>query len=166
MHVVFSIESPSQKDSRLYHRMDRWLTTHNASANDTVTSIAQDESIVAPRAQPLLDKGTVLLDRLRHKEFCCLLIAKRTRTAYASELLEASQQLRISLANVSRKRMSSPSLVVLEPTSPWVNVDAGTSSPVFARHPKSIPVRATGIKRARMRSQRLRVAPAPGAVSS
>jgi hypothetical protein len=58
------MESPPQQDSRLCHRMDRWLTTYNASANDTATSIAQDEGIVAPNTQPLLDKDTVLLDRL------------------------------------------------------------------------------------------------------
>jgi hypothetical protein len=57
MHVVLAMESPPQQDSRLCHRMDRWLTTQNASANDTATSIAQDEGIVAPRAQPLLGAG-------------------------------------------------------------------------------------------------------------
>lgn len=144
MHVVLAMESPPQQDSRLCHRMNRWLTAHNTPANDTATSIAQDEGIVAPRAQPLLDKGTVSLDRLRQKDLCSLLIAKCTRTAYACELLKASQQLRISLANVSRQRMPSPSLVVLEPTSPWVNGDMGTSSPISAGHPESIPFREPG----------------------
>ncbi len=80
----------------------------------------------------MLDKGTMLLDRLRHKGFCGLLIEERARTTYAGGPLEASQQLRISMANVSRKRMPSPFLVVLEPTSSWVNVDAGTSPPCQA----------------------------------
>jgi len=132
MNVIFPMRSPPQKDSRICHRMNRLLTTNNASANDNATSIVQDECIVAPRAQPLLDKGTMLLDRLRHKGFCGLLIEERARTTYACGLLEASQQLRISMANVSRKRMPSPFLVVLEPTSSWVNVDAGTSPPCQA----------------------------------
>jgi hypothetical protein len=136
MHVILPMERPPQKDARICHRMDRLLTTNKASANDTATSILQDECIVAPRAQPLLDKGTILLDRLRHKGFCGLLIEERARTTYMCELLEASQQLRISMANVSRQRMPSPSLVVLEPTSSWVNVDAGTSSPLSASAPE------------------------------
>jgi hypothetical protein len=135
MHVILPMERPPQKDARICHRMDRLLTTNKASANDTATSILQDECIVAPRAQPLLDKGTILLDRLRHKGFCGLLIEERARTTYTCELLEASQQLRISMTNVSRKCMPSPFLVVLEPTSSWVNVDAGTSS-LPARHPE------------------------------
>ena len=129
MNVILPMQSPPQKDSRIYHRMDRLLTTNNASANDTATSIVQDECIVAPRVQPLLDKGTVLLDRLRHKGLCSLLIEERARTTYACGLLEASQQLHISLANVSRQSMPSPSLVVLEPTSPSADVDTGASSP-------------------------------------
>lgn len=111
------MQSPPQQDARTGHRMDRLLTTDNASANDTATSILQDEYIVAPRAQPWLDKDTVLLDRLRQKGLCSLLLEERARTTYACGLLEASEQLRISLANVSRQSMSSPSLVVLEPVS-------------------------------------------------
>jgi hypothetical protein len=64
MHVVLAVQSPPQQDSCPCHRMDRWLTAHNASANDTAISIAHDEGIVAPRAQPLLDKNMVVLDRL------------------------------------------------------------------------------------------------------
>lgn len=97
--------------------MERLHTTNNASANDTATGILQNESIVAPRVQPLLDKGTVLLDRLRHEGLCGLLIEERARTTYACRLLEASQQLRISFANVSREIMPSPSIVVVQPTS-------------------------------------------------
>src|SRR5438445_7980751 len=132
MNVILPMPSPPQKDSRIRHRMDRLLTTNNTLANDTATNIVQDKGIVAPRTQPLLDKGTVLLDRLRHKGLCSRLIGKRTRTAYACGLLEASQQLRLSLAHVSHKSMPSPSLVVLEPTSPWTDVDASTSSPLSA----------------------------------
>lgn len=91
MHVILPLESPPQKDARICHRMDRLLTTNKASANDTATGILQDECIVAPRAQPLLDKGTILLDRLRHKGCCGLLIAERARTTYACGLVEASQ---------------------------------------------------------------------------
>ena len=136
MNVILPMQSPPQKDSRICHRIDRLLTTHNASANDTATSILQDECVVAPRAQPLLDKGTVSLDCLRHQGLRGRLIEERARTTYASGLLEASQQLRISLANVSRQGMPSPSLVVLEPIPPWVDVDARTSSPLSARHPE------------------------------
>jgi hypothetical protein len=136
MNVIFPMPSPPQQDSRLRHRMDRLLTTNNTLANDTATSIMQDKGIVTPRTQPLLDKGTVVLDRLHHKRLCSRLIGKRTRTTYACGLLEARQQLRLSLANVSHKSMPAPSLVVLEPTSPWTDIDAGTSSPRSARHPE------------------------------
>jgi hypothetical protein len=64
MHVILPLESAPQNDARIGHRMDRLLTTNKASANDTATGILQDECIVAPKAQPLLDKGTILLDRL------------------------------------------------------------------------------------------------------
>ena len=137
MNVILPVQSPPQKDARSSHRMDRLRTTNNASANDTATSILQDECIVTPKAQPLLDKGTVLLDRLRQKKLRSLLIEERARTTYACGLLEATQQLRISLANVSRKSMPSPSLVVLEPISSWADVDAGTSSPLSVRPPSS-----------------------------
>jgi hypothetical protein len=85
------MESPPQKDTRICHSMDRLLTTTKTSANDTATGIFQDECIVAPRAQPLLDKGTILLDRLRYKGFCGLLIEARACTTYACGLLEANQ---------------------------------------------------------------------------
>src|SRR5207247_3011959 len=94
---LLPMPSPPQKDSRIRHRMDRLLTTSNTLANNTATSISQDKGIVAPKTQPLLDKGTVLLDRLRHKGLYSRLIGKRTRTTYACGLLEASQQLRLSL---------------------------------------------------------------------
>jgi len=58
------MESPPQQDARICHWMDRLLTTTKTSANDTATGIFQDECIVAPRAQPLLDTGTILPDRL------------------------------------------------------------------------------------------------------
>jgi hypothetical protein len=85
------MKRPPQKDARICHWMDRLLTTTKTSANDTATGIFQEECIVAPRAQPLLDKGTILLDRLRHKGFCGLLIEERARTTYACGLSEASQ---------------------------------------------------------------------------
>src|SRR5215470_4903288 len=94
MNVILPMPSPPQKDARIRHRMDRLLTTNNTLANDTATSRVQDKCIVAPKTQPLLDKGTILLDRLRHKGLCSRLIRKCTRTTYACGLLEASQQLR------------------------------------------------------------------------
>src|SRR5215470_15035075 len=108
--------------------MDHLLTTKHTSANGTATGVLQDEGIVAPGAQPLLDKNTVLLYRLRHKGLCGLPIEERARTTYAGGLLEASQPLRISLADVSCQSVPSQSLVGLEPTSLRTDVDASVSS--------------------------------------
>jgi hypothetical protein len=64
MQVILPLESPPQNDARSGQRRDRLLTTNTATANDPATAISQDEGIVAPKAPPLLAKGTIVLARL------------------------------------------------------------------------------------------------------
>jgi hypothetical protein len=130
MNVILPMQRSPQKDTRIYHRIDHLLTTKHTSANNTATGILQDEGIVAPGAQPLLDKSTVLFYRLCNKGLCGLPIEERARTTYACGLLKASQQLRISFANMPYQSVTSQSLVVLEPTSPRADVDASVSSTI------------------------------------
>src|SRR6266511_2155598 len=128
MNVILPMQRPPQKDARICHQMDHLLTTKHSSANGTATGILQDEGIVAPGAQPLSDKSTILFYRLCNKGLCGLPIEERARTTYACGLLEASQQLRISFVNMSCQSVTSQSLVVLEPNSPRADVDASVSS--------------------------------------